>query len=152
MNNKYTITAGSPLLRAGITITTEVSEQYVVPAARTLMTLVRTLNGETNESDAEKLRHALKHTEEQLKKEIARPRGATLAEARMPKKPPTTVRIMPKGHRYDPFYAAAQERPEMRPEMPMTERYHREVARRRRENKARFTVEPYDPPRPKGAP
>ena len=46
MNNKYTITVGSPLLRPGLTITTEVSERYLVDAVRTLMGAIREINEE----------------------------------------------------------------------------------------------------------
>ncbi len=142
MNNKYLITAGAPLLRAGLTITTEVSEKYVVPATRMLLTLVRSLNDEV--SDAEKLRVALKDTEEQLKKEIATPRPVSenykqAVAAAKPK--PTTVRIQPRS-KHVPFETKvvplATSMEETNPDMPMTERYHREVERRKACNRARF--------------
>lgn len=44
MNNKYTIKIEAPLLRPGITITTEVSEKYLVPATDILMDMVRDIN------------------------------------------------------------------------------------------------------------
>lgn len=44
MNNKYTIKVGSPLLRPGLTITTEVSEAYVIPVTHALMRAVRHIN------------------------------------------------------------------------------------------------------------
>jgi hypothetical protein len=44
MNNKYKIKIEAPLLRPGITITTEVSERYVVPVLEKVMQLVREFN------------------------------------------------------------------------------------------------------------
>jgi len=46
MNNKYTIVVGSPLLRPGLTIETEVSENYVVPVLRKLFEIIREFNSE----------------------------------------------------------------------------------------------------------
>ena len=49
MNNTYKITMRSPLLRPGITIETEVSEQYVRTVVATMMEIVRDINNtETN--------------------------------------------------------------------------------------------------------
>lgn len=45
MNNKYKIKVGHPLVRPGLTIETEASERYVVAVVRTLMDLVREVNG-----------------------------------------------------------------------------------------------------------
>lgn len=45
MNNKYEIKIESPLLRAGMTITTTCSEKYVTPVTKKLMELVREING-----------------------------------------------------------------------------------------------------------
>ena len=44
MNNKYKIKIESPLLRPGITITTECSEKYVVPVVDKIMEIVREIN------------------------------------------------------------------------------------------------------------
>lgn len=43
-NNKYEIEIGSPLIRAGITIRTTVSEKYVESAVEKMMEMVRKLN------------------------------------------------------------------------------------------------------------
>ncbi len=122
MNNRYIITAESPLLQPGLTITTEVSEKYVIAATRTLLTKVRGLNEEreTATSEAKKILHEMAAK----KKE---PSGPTLAETLRPKPKPTTVRIQPK------------ENPckETDPYMPMTERYKRAVDRRIR-SRSRF--------------
>lgn len=47
MNNKYTITAGAPLLRPGLTIRTTCSEKYVVDVTQVLMNMVRDINHPT---------------------------------------------------------------------------------------------------------
>jgi hypothetical protein len=44
MNNTYKIKVKSPLLRAGITITTECSEKYVVDVTNKLLSIVREIN------------------------------------------------------------------------------------------------------------
>lgn len=44
VNNVYTLTVSAPLLRGGFSISTTVSEKYVVSAAEKLMALVRELN------------------------------------------------------------------------------------------------------------
>lgn len=44
MNNKYTIKLEAPLIRAGLSITTETSERYVVPVLNKMMDLVRDFN------------------------------------------------------------------------------------------------------------
>jgi hypothetical protein len=44
MNNRYKIKVESPLLRPGITITTECSEKYVVPVVEKVMEIVREIN------------------------------------------------------------------------------------------------------------
>lgn len=44
MNNKYTIRIEHPLVRPGITITTEASEKYLVPVTNKVMELVREIN------------------------------------------------------------------------------------------------------------
>ena len=44
MNNKYTITIGSPLLRPGLTIMTGVSERYLVHVTHIMMAKVREIN------------------------------------------------------------------------------------------------------------
>jgi hypothetical protein len=44
MNNKYTIKLEAPLIRAGLSITTETSERYVVPVLNKMMELVRDFN------------------------------------------------------------------------------------------------------------
>jgi hypothetical protein len=44
MNNKYKITIKDPLVRPGITIETECSENYVKPVLEKLMELVREIN------------------------------------------------------------------------------------------------------------
>ncbi len=44
MNNKYTIRAKHPLLRAGLEIETEASERYVVKVLDKLMELIRDFN------------------------------------------------------------------------------------------------------------
>lgn len=49
MNNTYKITVGSPLLRPGITIETEISERYVVPALEKLMEQIREFNSPQEE-------------------------------------------------------------------------------------------------------
>lgn len=48
MNNAYRITVSHPLLRPGITITTECSEKYVVAVVDTLMKKVREINSAPN--------------------------------------------------------------------------------------------------------
>ena len=105
MNNSYVIKVGAPLLRAGLTITTTVSEMYVVPATRMILTKVRMLNDE----------------ESSVQKEKKEPKGATLAESRRPK--PTTVRIQPKHQQYSEELARTKGQ-------PMTQRYYEEAARR----------------------
>ena len=50
MNNKYTIRAKHPLLRAGLTIETEASEKYVVKVVKKLMELIREINDEETDS------------------------------------------------------------------------------------------------------
>lgn len=44
MNNKYVIRVGHPLLRPGLTIETEASEDYVVAVTHTLIRTVRQIN------------------------------------------------------------------------------------------------------------
>ena len=44
MNNTYKITIESPLLRAGIKIETECSENYIVPVMNKVMEIVREIN------------------------------------------------------------------------------------------------------------
>ena len=44
MNNKYTIRAKHPLIRAGLLIETESSEKYVVAVVGKLMELIREIN------------------------------------------------------------------------------------------------------------
>lgn len=44
MNNEYCLRVGAPLLRAGLTIETTVSERYVVAATEKLLDLVRAIN------------------------------------------------------------------------------------------------------------
>jgi len=44
MNNAYTITVGSPLLRSGLTISTTTSEKYAAEATERLLNLVRQIN------------------------------------------------------------------------------------------------------------
>jgi cell division protein FtsI/penicillin-binding protein 2 len=46
MNNTYTVKVGSPLLRPGLTIETNVSERYVKNAARKLIGMVREINAD----------------------------------------------------------------------------------------------------------
>ena len=55
-NNKYRIKVEAPLLRPGLTIETEVSEKYVEPVIRTIMKLVRLMNGtsETQQSEPDR--------------------------------------------------------------------------------------------------
>jgi hypothetical protein len=43
-NTTWTITAGSPLLRPGLTITIKVSEKYVVEETQKLMDKIREIN------------------------------------------------------------------------------------------------------------
>lgn len=43
-NNTYRLSIASPLLRPGMTISTDVSERYVPSAAEKLMALVREIN------------------------------------------------------------------------------------------------------------
>jgi hypothetical protein len=47
MNNKYKIKVEAPLVRPGITIETEVSERYLVPAVKMVMDKVREINAES---------------------------------------------------------------------------------------------------------
>ncbi len=47
MNNRYTIKVGHPLLRPGLEIETEASEQYVVAVVKNLMDVVRRVNNDT---------------------------------------------------------------------------------------------------------
>lgn len=49
MNNKYIITVKDPLLRPGMTIQTEASENYVADVCTRLMEIVREVNGNTCE-------------------------------------------------------------------------------------------------------
>jgi hypothetical protein len=44
MNNKYKITIESPLLRAGVKIETECSENYVEPVMNNLLKIVKEIN------------------------------------------------------------------------------------------------------------
>ena len=44
VNNVYTLTVGAPLLRPGLTLSTQVSEKYVASASSTLLVLVRAIN------------------------------------------------------------------------------------------------------------
>lgn len=47
MNNKYIITVTHPVIRPGLTISTESSERYVVKVASKLLSLCRELNSLT---------------------------------------------------------------------------------------------------------
>jgi hypothetical protein len=49
LNNKYTITITTPLVRPGIVITTECSEKYVTTVVKTLKDIVRQINSSTDE-------------------------------------------------------------------------------------------------------
>lgn len=44
LNNRYTVIVGSPLLRPGLTISTECSGKYLVDVVATLMGAVRQIN------------------------------------------------------------------------------------------------------------
>lgn len=44
MNNVYKIKVKAPLLRAGLEIETECSEDYVIPVTEQLISLVREIN------------------------------------------------------------------------------------------------------------
>ena len=44
MNNKYIIKVESPLLRAGLSITTEVSERYLIKGLIKLFKMIREFN------------------------------------------------------------------------------------------------------------
>jgi hypothetical protein len=50
MNNSYVLTVGSPLLRAGLTLSTTTSEKYAAEATNRLLELVRKINA--SQSDA----------------------------------------------------------------------------------------------------
>jgi len=51
MNNKYTIRAEHPLIRAGLTVETEASERYLVKVLHKLMELIRQFNKEQEEAN-----------------------------------------------------------------------------------------------------
>ena len=50
MNNKYTIKVEHPLIRPGLTIETEVSEDYLTKAVNTLMKMVRVINDQPKDT------------------------------------------------------------------------------------------------------
>ena len=49
MNNKYVIKVEHPLIRPGLTITTEASERYVQAVVEKVMEIVRAINGKATE-------------------------------------------------------------------------------------------------------
>lgn len=50
MNNRYRIKVGSPLLRPGLTIETDVSRRYLQPAVEEVMDAVRSINSQMETS------------------------------------------------------------------------------------------------------
>jgi hypothetical protein len=52
MNNSYTLTAGSPLLRAGLTVSTTTSLKYAPQAYTDLLELVRQINNRARVVDS----------------------------------------------------------------------------------------------------
>lgn len=55
MNNTIKIKVGSPLLRPGLTIETEVSEKYAAEAAKLLIDIARSINAESPEEITKRL-------------------------------------------------------------------------------------------------
>lgn len=51
MNNKYTVTISSPLVRDGIVITTQCSEKYLVPVLEKALDLAREFNNSQKERE-----------------------------------------------------------------------------------------------------